>query len=156
MEKQSRKPGPLNAADRREKARLAYVLALQRRTYGEIGEKLDISRNLASTLVKEEQERLWEGRNIDELEEEKKHAIETYESVIRASWERLETIKDNSLNVSGLLNTILSSQKAIDEITGVKAAKEVKGNFTHEYVDLSGASEETVREIEQYLASLDT
>lgn len=116
-----RKRGPLNASERREKGRQAYQLAIRRITYGEIAEVVDISRQLVSTLVKEEQERQWADRDTSELEAEKQRSIATYEEVIRGAWQRLGKIKDSSLNVSGLFNVIVSAQTKIDDVTGVKA-----------------------------------
>ncbi len=111
----------LTGPARREKAQEAYQQAIRRVTFTEISRALDISRNLVSTLVSEEQERQWEDRDTSELEAEKRRAIGMYEEVIRRAWERLGKIKDNSLNVSGLFNVIISAQKSIDDITGVKA-----------------------------------
>lgn len=113
----------LTGPARRDKASEAYCRAIRRESYTEIGKALDISRNLVSTLVQEEQERLWEGRDLSEVEGEKRRAVETYESVIRTAWQRLGRIKDSSLNVSGLLNVILSAQKQIDAITGVASVE---------------------------------
>lgn len=131
-----RKPGPLNAATRRDLARKAFQLAIRRVTFTEISRSLDISRQLVSTLVSEEQERQWEDRGDEELKAEKQRAISTYEEVIRAAWQRVGRIKDNSLNVSGLFNVIISSQKAIDEITGVKVVEKDPTDDILKYLDL--------------------
>lgn len=110
----------LTGSARREKASEAYRLAIRRVTYTEIGKALDLSRQLVSNLVQEEQERIWSGRDLSELDGEKRRAIETYEAVIRGAWQRLGRVKDSSLNVSGLFNNIISAQSKIDEITGVR------------------------------------
>ncbi len=127
------KPGRLNAAERRDLADKAFKLSIRRVSYTEIGNQLGISRNLASTLVKEEQERHWEGRDLSEREEEKRRSIETYEATIRAAWQRLARVGDTSLNVSGLLNTIVSAQKAIDDVTGAKAPIKSENKTFHEF-----------------------
>ncbi len=112
----------LTGPARREKAQEAYQLAIRRETFTEISSTLDISRNLVSTLVKEEQERQWADRDTSEIDAEKQRAIVTYEEVIRGAWERLGKLNDSSLNVSGLFNAIISAQSKIDEITGVRIA----------------------------------
>jgi hypothetical protein len=53
----------LTGTARREKAEQAYALAIMRQSYTEIAKELDVSRNLVSTLVKEEQERALEDRD---------------------------------------------------------------------------------------------
>jgi hypothetical protein len=111
----------LTGIARERTAEDAFALAVQRKTYTEIGAILGIRRQLASTLVKEQQERQWQGRDLSDLNEEKRRAIETYEAVIRAGWERLQRTGDQSLNVSGIFNSIISAQKAIDDVTGTKA-----------------------------------
>jgi hypothetical protein len=105
----------------------AYELFLKRLTYGEIGKKLGISRQLASTIVKEEQARQWETRDLSELDAEKQKAIATYDRVIRGALERLESIKDNSLNVSGLYNVVITAQSKIDGITGIQKVEQGGG-----------------------------
>ncbi len=111
----------LTGPTRRDKSRQAYQLAIRRVTFTEIAGALDISRALVSNLVSEEQERQWDDRDTKELEAEKRRSIATYEEVIRGAWQRLGKTSDASLNVSGLFNSIISAQKAIDEITGAKA-----------------------------------
>lgn len=144
----------LTGPARRQKADEAYRLAIRRVTYGEIGKALDISRQLASRLVQEEQERMWSGRDLTELTQEKKRSIETYEAVIRGAWQRLGRVQDNSLNVSGLFNSIINAQKAIDDITGAKAPfrSEIDGTFT--YSEWTGTARE-IREIDVHVAELE-
>ncbi len=136
----------LTGPARREKAGLAYQLALRRVTYGEIASYLEISRNLVSSLVKEEQERQWEDRDTSELDAEKRRAIATYEEVIRRAWEKLGKIKDSSLNVSGIFNVIISAQKAIDDITGVKATGS-GDNSIGQFADTFRLGAETMRQL---------
>lgn len=109
----------LTGPARRQKADEAYRLAIRRVTFQEIASALDISRSLASTLVKEEQERIWSSRDLSDLNAEKKKSIETYETVIRVSWQRLGRMHDASTNVTGLLNSVINAQKQIDIITGI-------------------------------------
>ena len=107
----------LQGEARRVKAAKAYELHILRVSNTEIGNRLEISRQLVATLIKEEA-----GRQSEERRSlERPKAIATYEKTIEVAWQRLAKIKDNSLNVSGLINAIISAQKAIDDITGIKA-----------------------------------
>lgn len=135
---------------RLELSRQAYKLAIARITYTTISERLNISRGLVAKLVSEEQER----REDETQDNERQLAIDTYESVIRHAWSELTSgnLAANSLNRSGLLNTIVAAQSKIDEITGIRAPKDFRSTFTHEYIDLHGATEETVKELEALLA----
>lgn len=139
---------------RRLKAEEVYELHIKRWSNTKIAEEVDVSRKLVARLIEEESE----NQDSERKSQERQQAIATYDAVIRKAWEELadEGLATNSLNRSGYLNTIINAQKAIDAITGVQAPKEYRGSFTHEYIDLSGASEETVREIEEYLAALDS
>lgn len=113
-------PPTLKAEDRRRLADEAYELSIKRVTYTEIGVRLGITRQLASTLVREEKDRISSDK---EKEDARQKSISTYEKVIAYGWELLESeeLKANSLNQSGVMNSITTAQKAIDEIEGSKA-----------------------------------
>lgn len=136
----------LTGPARRDAARKAYQFAIHRVTFTEISQSLDITRQLASTLVSEEQERQWADRDTAELDQEKRRAIHTYEEVIRGAWEKLGKIKDSSLNVSGLFNVIISAQKAIDDITGVKATSSGESSIG-QVADTFRLGAETMRQL---------
>lgn len=114
-------PPNLTGAGRRKVAQQAYDLSIRRATYTQIAESLKITRQLASNLVSEEQ-----ARRTEETSDERDRAIATYDAIIRSGWQRLATTKDNSLNVSGLLNSIRAAQAEIDKITGVRAPEKLQ------------------------------
>jgi hypothetical protein len=146
-----RKPGPLNAAERRQKSLQAYQLATRKITYGEISKALDISSHLVGRLVQEEQERQWAGRDISDLEAEQRRSIETYQEVIRRAWERLSRTQDHSLNVSGIFNAIINSQSKIDEITGIRSTTlgDQMAKKAQAYLDLLDAQEAGVKDLSE-------
>ncbi len=111
----------LTAQQRREKAAEAYKMHVRRVTKTEIAKTLDLSRPTVIALIKEEQDRLLDDRA---KEDERVKAIASHEAVVCYGWEMLTggNLKENSLNQAGILNSIISAQKAIDDITGVKAA----------------------------------
>lgn len=140
-------PPTLKAEDRRRLADEAYELSIKRVTYTEIGTRLGISRQLASTLVREEKDRISSDK---EKEDAKRLAISTYEAIIAYGWGLLEggQLKKSSLNQSGVMNSITSAQKAIDEIEGTKAPtrSESDVNFNLNKPDPS---------LDEYFAQLD-
>lgn len=135
----------LTGLQRAKTAEEAYLLAAKRSSYTEIAGKLGISRQLASTLVKEQRSRVAATRDG---EDDREHAIATYEAVINEGWRRMAKLDDRSLNVSGVMNSIVSSQKAIDDITGVKAPARSENRSDFHFHDDS-------RSLEDYFAELD-
>jgi len=107
----------VTGAARKELAIQAYSLHVKRWQKQEIGKELGISRQLAATLIEEEQAE----RSVERDGTERMQAISTYEWVIREAAARLVRMSDRSLNVAGLMNVIVAAQKAIDDITGVEA-----------------------------------
>lgn len=106
---------------RTQKAMRAYASSIKRVPQMQIAEELGISRPTVAKLIAEERQRIEEDKDSSGTERDK--AIATYEATIRKAWEELESeeLRVNSLNRSGYLNTIVSAQKAIDEITGARA-----------------------------------
>ena len=80
--------------------------------------------------------RKWMGdelsRRAEHRDQDRERAIARYEAVIAAAWERYDRMHDASLNTSGLLNTIRTTQQAIDDLTGVKAPIKVQ-DTTEDY-----------------------
>jgi hypothetical protein len=101
---------------RRVRAEEAYELHIARVSNRQIAERMGIGRELVATLIKEQAANYSEHQST-----ERAKAIATYDSMISQARQRLVRIQDNSLNVSGLINAVISAQKAIDEITGVRA-----------------------------------
>lgn len=123
-------PPTLKAEDRRRLADEAYELSIKRVTYTEIGKRLGITRQLASRLVGEEKDRVVSDK---EKEDAKQKAISTYEAIIAYGWQLLESeeLKVSSLNQSGVMNSITSAQKAIDEIEGSRAPIKTENDHHH-------------------------
>jgi hypothetical protein len=109
-------PSGLTGDARVKVAEEAYEMHILRVSNRQIAKRLEVGPHLVAKLLKEESER----RNTDRAPYEKPKAIATYERVIQTAFQRLARIQDNSLNVSGLFNVIVSAQRSIDDITGVK------------------------------------
>ena len=137
----------LKPAERRDLAEKAYGLALKRLRYVEIGRRLGISRQLASTLVREERARRGdERRNKEEVEmlvAERDKAIGALNEVIRHAWQqfRREDLDPNSTYLPGYLNTIVKAQAQIERILGLR------------HMSLEGEGEE-LRELERAVREL--
>lgn len=146
-------PPTLKAEDRRRLADEAYYLSIKRATYTEIGKRLGITRQLASTLVREEKDRISSDK---EKEDAKRLAISTYEAIIAYGWGLLEggQLKKSSLNQSGVMNSITSAQKAIDEIEGTKAPTRSESDVNLTYAKREGTAAE-IREIDVHVAELE-
>lgn len=134
---------------RRLLAEEAYGMSIERLTYTQIGAKLDISRQLAAVLCREEADR----RNSERKHTDREKSIATYEAVIASALVRLKGLAPNSLNVTGLHNTIVNAQSKIDAITGVLAPRRFEGDMTYrdERYDLSKASDSMLQELEEYI-----
>lgn len=110
-------PARLTGAAREEKAEQAYGLHIRRVPFRQIAETIGVGKNLVGILVNEARARKAEDRRPHERQK----AIDTYEWAIGQAMLKYARVPDNSLNVSGLLNAVINAQKAIDDITGVKA-----------------------------------
>ena len=114
----------LNAETRRVLAGKAYRLMLARLTYTEIGNELGVSRQLAASLVKEEQRRIRDERGDSETELlvfERGRAVDTFDETIRLAWQKLRDKKlaANSTNQAAHLNAIITAQREIVKIYGL-------------------------------------
>lgn len=146
---------------RRELADQAYALSIKRITYTEIAKRLDITRQTAAKLVQEEKERISKDK---EKEDARQKAISTYEALIRYGWELLESdeLKANSLNQSGVMNSITAAQKAIDDIEGSKAPTKSESDVNLTYTEHKGTATEIrdidfhIRELEAEIAQAET
>jgi hypothetical protein len=144
----------LSQVERRNLGEQVYKLHILRHSYTEIGERLGITRQFASVLAREEAALRERDRRTDEREK----AIATYEATIRSAWEWLARIQNPSTNnLSALLNTIVAAQSRIDEITGIRAPKQVEGylRHAHQYIDVDALSGEVVAQLERELLEND-
>jgi hypothetical protein len=128
-------------------AAAAWTLALARVSYRSIAKELQCSRILVSTLIKEEQERIFSERRAD-MDGERATAIGTYEAVIRQCWDALANPKLglHANNRVGYLNRIIDAQREIDHITGIK---HVEVDDTTKAIDAFRQGAEMYREMAQ-------
>lgn len=115
--------GRMAKAEHEEKMMQALSLSVKGKSYTDIAEDLGVSRPTATKLV---EDALAVGAEHRSVEKEREKAIATYRAIIDEGWQRLETIEDRSLNVSGVLNSIRSAQESIDSLTGAKAPKKIQ------------------------------
>jgi hypothetical protein len=111
--------GRISAERRKQEVEKIYSLFLAGHTNTSIAEQTKHGRPFVTKVIREETERRYDERDAGY---EDQQAIEHYREVIREAWDRLKTINDpRSLNVSGLLNTIIRAQERIDKITGIES-----------------------------------
>lgn len=115
----------LTPIQREEKALEAVKLCAKGWTDTEIGEELGVHRNTVRRLRETEYD-----RRAAQREHDREKAIAVYLAIIREGWERLRTTKDNSLNVSGLLNAIKAAQDSINKLTGAEVPSRSEVNVT--------------------------
>jgi hypothetical protein len=140
--------GGLAIETRRELAEDVYKLYVQRHNFAEIGRRLGITRQLASTLAKQEAAFREKDRRTDERE----RSIATYDATIRSAWEWLAKIKNPSTNnLAALLNTIVAAQSRIDAITGVLAPRQVEAylKHAHAYIDVDKLNPQVIQQLEE-------
>lgn len=118
----------LTAVERDEKAREAVELSAKGWADTAVAGRLGINRATVKRLRENEYARRSEHRG-----DEREKAIAVYEAVIREGWERLSRVKDNSNNVTGVLNAIRAAQERIDKLTGAEAPIKTK-DVTEDYV----------------------
>lgn len=109
--------GPLPAAERAEKARQAVSLSDRGVSATDIGERLSISRQLASNLVKEE---LAKRAEHDDQRRERQRS--RYEYLYRLTLEDHDAAPITSLNKSGYINAAVRILERLDKIDGTEAA----------------------------------
>jgi orotate phosphoribosyltransferase-like protein len=109
------------AVERDQKTREAVEMSARGMDDTAIGRELSIHRTTVKKLIEDHFAQEAEHRGPG-----KERAIARYERVIRNAWERYERVQDASLNVSGLLNTILAAQTRIDKITGAESPTKIQ------------------------------
>lgn len=137
----------LTAADRQDKRDKATRLSVMGVSYTEIGKRLEISRQLTATLVKEELASRAE-HNDQGRETSKAH----YREIIRSAWQSFHKVNDASLNKSGHLNVAIRAQERIDRIEGNESPKELNVNDRREPTP----TEREANELEREIAALET
>ena len=106
----------MSKVQREERMAEAVALSARGKTWDEIAEELGINRKTAMKLVDDELSKRGEHRIAD-----REASIARNLAVIREAWRRLETTDNRSLNVSGLMNTIIRAGERIDKLTGAEA-----------------------------------
>jgi orotate phosphoribosyltransferase-like protein len=109
------------AVERDEKTRLAVDMSAKGVSDSAIADALGIHRQTVKRLIEDHFASEAEHRGPG-----KERAIARYERVIANAWDRYERVQDASLNVSGLLNTILTAQTRIDKITGAESPTKIQ------------------------------
>jgi hypothetical protein len=129
-------------AQKSEQGRLAWEYSARGYGVHRIAKEMGIAVNTVQSRLDDYEQakrQLWHKEDV--------RAVTTYEEVIQRAWERYEKVQDNSLNASGLLNTIITARKAIDDITGAKAPEKSENRHEHNHrVDYSNLSTEELRE----------
>jgi len=139
---------PLTEAQRAELSPRTYELSVRGRTNVEIARELGINEHTVSSLIRLEKTQRREER-LDVVEE----ALATYREIIREGWYHLERLRQNStsLNVAGVMNSIINARQKMDDILGLQAPKKWRGNTTHENMDLSKFTLEELELLERLL-----
>jgi hypothetical protein len=108
-------------AQKAEQGREAWEYSTRGYGVHRIGKEMNLAVNTVQARIKD-----YEKVKRDLWDKEDIRAVATYEEVIRKAWERYDKVQDHSLNASGLLNTIITARKAIDDITGAKAPTRIE------------------------------
>jgi hypothetical protein len=108
-------------AQKAEQGRVAWEYSTRGYGVHRIGREMGLAVNTVQSRIRE-----YEKVKRDLWDKEDIRAVATYEEVIRKAWQRYDKVKDHSLNASGLLNTIITARKAIDDITGARAPTRIE------------------------------
>lgn len=138
--------GRLTAAQRQEKADIAVGLSAKGWSNQKIAEELDVNRNTAGKLIKDEL-----ANRAEHRDNSKEKAIAVYEAVIAAAWQRFKNTGNMSLNSSGFLNTIKAAQDSINKVTGAEAPRQLRFQHRHE----PSRTEQEAAELADEIAALE-
>lgn len=105
-------------ADREERTERAVEMRSKCKSISYIAREIGVTDDTAKKWIENEYARRSEHRGASQAREK---AISVYEAIIAEGWERMERIKDTSLNVAGVLNAIRAAQERIDKLTGSEA-----------------------------------